>query len=104
MGRVKLTSRNLNRYTKVYPYVRAQPRYAYFTNEEFVLESATINFEGNNTATYTFTNSYTAVPTVIATSLNDSFNVFVSSVTTTQVVIGASIPNSDSASIVVVTT
>lgn len=104
MGRVKLTSRNLNRYTKVYPYVRAQPRYAYFTNEEFVLESATINFEGNNTATYTFTNSYTTVPTVIATSLNDSFNVFVSSVTTTQVVIGASIPNSDSASIVVVTT
>lgn len=104
MGRVKLTSRNLNRYTKVYPYVRAQPRYAYFTNEEFVLESSTVNFEGNNTVTYTFTNSYASVPTVIATSLNDSFNVFVSSVTTTEVVIGASIANNDSASIVVVTT
>jgi hypothetical protein len=104
MGRVKLTSRNLNRYTKVYPYVRAQPRYAYFTNEEFVLESAVVNFAGSNTVTYTFTNSYSSVPTVIATSLNDSFNVFVSSVTTAQVVIGASIPNSDSASIVVVAT
>ena len=104
MGRVKLTSRDLNRYKKVYPYVRAQPRNVYFTNEEFDLESAVVNFEGNSTATYTFKNTYTTVPTVIATSLNDSFNVFVSSISTTQVVIGASIPNSESASIVVVTT
>lgn len=104
MGSIKLTLRNLNRYKKVYPYIRAQPRYAYFANEEFDLESAVVNFEGNNTATYIFKNIYTSAPTVIATSLNDSFNVFVSSVSTTQVVIGASIPNSESASIVVVTT
>ena len=104
MGSIKLTLRDLNRYKKVYPYVRAQPRYAYFANEEFDLESAVVNFEGNSTATYTFKNTYTTVPTVIATSLNDSFNVFISSVSTTQVVIGASIPNNESASIVVVTT
>ena len=77
MGSIKLTLRDLNRYKKVYPYVRAQPRYAYFANEEFDLESAVVNFEGSNTATYIFKNAYTTVPTVIATSLNDSFNVFV---------------------------
>ncbi len=102
MGRVKLTSRNLNRYTKVYPYVRALPRYVYFADESFNLESGVINFEGNDTVTYTFKNSYASVPTVIATPLNDSFNVFVSSITTTQVVLTASIPNNESASIVVV--
>jgi len=104
MGSIRLTLRDLNRYKKVYPYVRAQPRYVYFANEEFDLESSVVNFEGNNTATYIFKNAYTSAPTVIATSLNDSFNVFVSSVSTTQVVIGASIPNNESASIVVVTT
>jgi hypothetical protein len=102
MGRVKLTSRNLNRYTKVYPYVRALPRYVYFADESFNLESGVVNFEGSDTVTYTFKNTYTTTPTVIATPLNNSFNVFVSSITTTQVVLKASILNNESASIVVV--
>jgi hypothetical protein len=104
MGRVNLRSRNLNRYTKVYPYVRAQPRNVFFADESFDLENAILDFNGSDTVTYTFKNTYNTVPTVIVTALNNSFNVFVSSITTSQVVVGASIANNNSVSLVVVTT
>lgn len=104
MGRISLKSRNLNRFTKVYPYVRAQPRFVYYTNEEFVLESAVVNFEGNDTINYTFVNTYTQAPSVVASPLDDAFNVSVISVTTLGATIKASIANNSSASIVVVAT
>jgi ribosomal protein L23 len=104
MGKVSLKSRNLNRFKKVYPYTRAAPRFVYYTNEEFVLESAVLSFSGSDTVTYTFINSYDAAPSVVATALSDAFNVSVISVTTLAAVIKASIPNESSVSIVVVAT
>jgi|688.fasta_scaffold523769_2 hypothetical protein len=102
MGSVTLKKRDLARYSKVYPYTRPLPRYVYVSDESFDIESAVVDFNGTDTATYTFLNTYDAVPVVIATSLNDAFNVFISSISTTQVIIKASVANNDSASIVVV--
>jgi hypothetical protein len=102
MGSVTLRKRDLARYAKVYPYSRPDPRYAYVSDESFVLESAVVNFNGSSSVTYAFVNTYSSVPVVVATSLNDAFNVHVSAITTTQVTITASVANNDSASIVVV--
>jgi hypothetical protein len=104
MGRVVLKSRDLNRYRKTYPGVRWAARGVYTTEEPFALESATVNFSGGSSATYVFENSYESVPNVVATSLDESFNVFVLSISTTQVVVGASAANNSSASVVVVST
>jgi len=104
MGRVVLKSRDLNRYRKTYPGVRWAARNVYTTEEPFALESATLNFNGGSTVTYLFENEYTSVPNVVATSLDESFSVFVLSISTTQVQIGASIPNNSAASVVVVNT
>jgi alpha-glucosidase (family GH31 glycosyl hydrolase) len=102
MGSVTLKKRDLARYSKVYPYSRQEPRYVYFANESFALESTTVDFNGGDQATYAFANSYSSVPVVVATSLDDSFNVFVSAISTTQVTVKASMANNSSASIVVV--
>lgn len=104
MGKVNLRLRDLNRFKKVYPYVRAAPRYVYTTEESFGMETAVLSFGGADEITYTFKNTYTSTPTVVATSLNESVNVFVKSVSQTQVTVGASSINEYSVSIVVVAT
>lgn len=104
MGKVVLNRRDLNRFKKVYPYVRAAPRYVYMTDTNFSMETAVLDFNGADEVTYVFKNTYSASPTVIATSLNESINVFVKSLSTTQVTIGASAANQYSVSIVVMAT
>jgi len=104
MGRVNLRSRDLNRYRKVSPGVRWPSRDVYVTDEPFALESDTVSFNGASTVTYTFKNTYDTVPNVVVTAMSDSFNVFIESISRTSVVIRSSIPNSDSASVVVVST
>lgn len=104
MGKVNLILRDRNRFKKVYPYVRAAPNYVYMTDDSFILESAVLSFEGNDEVTYVFKNTYPATPTVVATSLNESVNVFIKNLTQTQVTVGASSENVYSTSIVVVAT
>lgn len=104
MGKIVLRQRDLNRFKKVYPYVRAAPRYVYMTDTSFNMETAVLDFNGLDEITYTFVNTYSVAPTVIATALNESINVFVKSLTTTQVTIGASASNQYAVSIVVVAT
>lgn len=93
---------DLNRYAKAYPFLRKEPRYTYESDSPIVLESAVISFEGGSEVTYSFKNSYTSAPVVVATAQNDSFNVFIKSVTTNTVTVGASSATSESVSIVVV--
>ena len=102
MGSVTLKKRDLARYAKVYPYTRQEPRYFYAADESFALESVTVDFEGTDQAIYVFTNKYDSAPVVVVSPLEDSFNVSVSSISTTQVVIKASIANNKSASVIVV--
>ena len=102
MGSVTLKKRDMARYAKVYPYSRQEPHYFYAANESFALESATVDFLGTDQATYTFVNTYSAVPVVVVSPLEDSFNVSINSISTTQVVVKASIANNKSASVIVV--
>lgn len=93
---------DLNRYAKAYPFLRKEPKYTFEADSAVVLESAVINFGGSNEVTYGFQNPYDSAPVVVATSQNDSFNVFVKTVTTEYVIIGASSANSESVSVIVV--
>jgi len=102
MAAVTFKKIDLNRYAKAYPFLRRQPKYSLQASSPVVLESSVLDFEGSDEVTYTFLNDYSSAPTVVATSLNDSINVFIKSVTTAQVTIGASVENSGQVSIFVV--
>jgi hypothetical protein len=93
---------DLNRYAKAYPFLRKEPKYTFEADSPVVLESAVVYFSGSDEVTYNFQNPYESAPVVVATAQNDSFNVFIKSITTTTVTIGASVTNEESASIVVV--
>jgi hypothetical protein len=93
---------DLNRYAKAYPFLRKEPKYTYKADEPVSLESAVVSFEGGDEVTYNFKNPYSSAPVVVATSQNDSFNVFIKTVTAAYVVVGASAANSETVSIVVV--
>lgn len=104
MGRATFTRRDINRFAKTYPFIIRTPRYAYLSDENFAIESGRVEFAGASTASYTFKNVYSTIPTVVATSLDDSFNVSITSVTLTTATIVASAPNSNYASVVVMAT
>jgi hypothetical protein len=104
MGKATLVRKDMNRLAKTYPFVIRTPKYAYFSDSNLVIESAVVNFGGSDTVLYTFKNTYSTVPTVVATSLNDSFNVSIVSVSSAGVTVKASVANSDSASLVVLET
>ena len=90
MASTKFTKRNLNRYRKVYPYVRREPRMALISDKEVVIEVGSVKF-GSSWSTpwvrYTFTESFPAAPLVTATSIdsdlagNADVNAFVRVVT-----------------------
>lgn len=92
---------DLQRYKKTYPFLRREPRSFYLTESDLavaIIETASISFGGGDQITYNFTKSFGSAPQVTATSLGPTadFNVFVVAVTTSQVIIRASVPNSDS--------
>jgi len=104
MSSATFTKKDLNRYSKAYPFTRKEPRHVFYSTETFAIENGIVSFAGSDTATYTFLNAYTTAPTVVATPLDDSFNVYIQSVSLTSVVIGASAPNNKTATVVVVLT
>ena len=104
MGKATLFRKDMNRLAKVYPFVIRTPKYEYVSDSNLVIESAVVDFNGGDTVNYSFKNVYSASPTVVATSLNDSFNVSIISVTKTSVTVKASVATPYSASIVVLET
>jgi hypothetical protein len=102
MGATTFKKIDLNRYAKAYPFLRREPKYSLQASSPVSLESAVLDFAGSDEATYTFLNPYSSAPTVSATSMNDSINVFIKSVSTNQVTVGASVANSEQVSIIVV--
>jgi hypothetical protein len=73
MAFTKFTKRDLNRYRKVYPYVRREPRMALISNKEVTMEVGSLRFEGENTAIYKrfrFTEHFPSPPMVTATSVD----------------------------------
>jgi hypothetical protein len=101
LGKATLVRRDMNRLAKTYPFVIRTPKYSYASDTRLVIESTVVDFGGGDSVTYYFRNPYSAPPTVVATSLNDSFNVSIISVSTSSVTVKASAANSSSASVVV---
>tara|TARA_Y100000310_G_scaffold335104_1_gene416337 strand:+ start:2066 stop:2413 length:348 start_codon:yes stop_codon:yes gene_type:complete len=94
MAFTKFTKRDLNRYRKVYPYVRREPRMAFISNKEVTMEVGSITFEGENSPIfkrYMFTERFPSPPMVTATSVDSKssgtadVNTFIKVVTRTYV-------------------
>ena len=93
---------DLQRYKKTYPFLRREPREYFLTESDLAnvtIDTATASFGGNDQLTYTFpVGKFSAAPKVTVTPLGNSanFNVYIYSVSSSQVIISASTPNSDS--------
>ena len=92
MGATKSKKKNKNAFKKVYPYVRRRPVYTYELDKEVIIETASLYFDATSEATHTFTEAFSAVPVVTATvvSPTEDLNAFVTSITTTSVIINVS--------------
>lgn len=92
--------RDLNRFVKIYPYVRFPPRYVYeydsIVSPGVEVEAAKITFTNADIGSYTFLGTYTSIPAVTITTVNvsapDDSNVAatITSLTTTQVTVKTS--------------
>jgi hypothetical protein len=92
-----LLKRDLNRFTKVYPYARFEKREITVTSEDFKVETGAIDFSNEDgPKTYNFTEAFSSAPAIsaisVVTSDNANVNVFVSSISTTTVVFSVSAP------------
>tara|TARA_B100000686_G_C16761502_1_gene958984 strand:+ start:1812 stop:2153 length:342 start_codon:yes stop_codon:yes gene_type:complete len=97
MAGTTFKKRDMNRYRRTYPYLRKHPRYSYCADKEVVIEVETLIFSSTpGPITHTFNVSFPGIPTITVTSVDSNgnngadVNVFVSSVSQTQVTIEAS--------------
>jgi hypothetical protein len=92
--------KDLNRFRKVYRYIRKKPKYVFTSDKSTIIESGHVDFSNESTKTYTFTEVYSSAPHVTATSVDNlsnsqaNVNVFITSVTTTTVTFEISAPAS----------
>jgi hypothetical protein len=92
---VTLKKRDLNRFTKVYPYARFEKREVTETSEDFNVETGVIEFANEDgPKTYNFVSSFASAPAISAISVqttdNSNVNVYINAVTTTSVTISVS--------------
>lgn len=97
------TKIDLQRYKKTYPFLRREPRLLYTSTSEPTLsatiDTATASFAGSDSITYNFPpGKFSSAPKVTVTPIGSlaNFNVFIVSVSQTQLVLKASVPNADS--------
>ena len=94
----KFTKRDKNRYKKIYQYIRKKPRFQYCSDGDFKLVVGEVEFDNTDTATFSYPADVVFVNAPIITAIsydsnNNSaadVNIFLSSVSTSQVVFGAS--------------
>ena len=91
MAGTKFTKRDLNRFRKIYRYIRKKPKNIFMSDKPVTLEAFYVDFDGSSTSkTYTFTQLFDSAPYVTATSVDNlsnsqaNVNVFVSTVTKTE--------------------
>jgi len=88
--------KNKNAFKKVYPYVRRRPVYTYELDNETIIETTVLEFEGESKKIYTYEGIFISEPTVTAIAAENSsgdnanVNLVVSAVTTTTCTIEAS--------------
>ena len=88
-------TRDTSRLKKVYPVTRQKPRYQLISDQAVVYEKATISFNNQGSATYTFIETYTTPPPVslsVTTSDEGIVNVYISTLTSETITIEASAP------------
>ena len=96
MAGSKFKKRDMNRFRKVYPYLRKSPRYRLISDKRCQIEVGQIEFSDSSTGTFTFSEPFEGQPYVsviaVDSSSNDSadVNVFITTVDTRSVVIGTS--------------
>ena len=96
MGFTKLKLRDLNRYRKIYPYLRKEPSLSYTSDKELQIEAGIITFTNQSQGTHTFSQVFVSAPTITAISVDSKsnntadVNVFVNTVSKTQVILETS--------------
>tara|TARA_R100001163_G_C4995718_1_gene146684 strand:- start:306 stop:644 length:339 start_codon:yes stop_codon:yes gene_type:complete len=96
MGFTKLKLRDLNRYRKIYPYLRKEPSLSYLSDKPLQIEAGKITFTNQSQGTHVFLQPFDSAPTITAISVdsksNDTadVNVFVNTVSKTQVILETS--------------
>jgi len=87
----KFKKRDLNRFRKIYPYIRRAPRFVYTSDKEAIIEVGEVLFSNTSSKEYEFKETYSSIPMITAISYdsesNDTadVNVFISSLSTTSV-------------------
>lgn len=85
---VRTKSVNKNRYKKVYPRFREQPRPGLMTSGNVVLDAKTVSFNDESTKTVSFSGYYeNNIPSVTITPVGDvnNVNLFITSISITGV-------------------
>ena len=88
--------RDLNRYRKVYPYIRRKPVTTFISENETVMEVGSVTFSDANTGEHVFKENFGSAPYVTAISIDTEsnnqadVNIFVRSVSTSSVIFESS--------------
>ena len=96
MASTKFKKRDLNRYRKVYPYLRRAPVWSYCADKEVIVEIGSIIFTNSNSAIHTFSENFSTIPVVTAISYDSDgnntadVNVFISSLSKTKMTVETS--------------
>ena len=96
MASTKTQLRDLNRYRKVYPYLRRRPRYKWVSDEEVALEVGEVNFSNDTSQTYKLESHFDSAPFVTVTAVDTTeagtadVNVFITAISTTSITIRTS--------------
>tara|TARA_Y100000310_G_C20418827_1_gene685668 strand:+ start:269 stop:607 length:339 start_codon:yes stop_codon:yes gene_type:complete len=96
VANTKFNKRDLNRFRKVYPYIRRESKFTFQSDSDAQIEVGEITFTDASSGTFTFETEFPATPIIVAISYdsesNDSadVNIFVTSVNTTSVTIDSS--------------
>lgn len=86
--------RNLDKskLTKVYPYVRREPRIVKVTDKNVSFEIGSISFNDSMEITYNFIGQYSFPPTIILSPRGDNVNVWISRIDNFTVTFRSSAP------------
>lgn len=79
-----------NRLKKVYPFIRRPPKPVAFESSGYQIEVASIDFVNENSKTYSFQKTYTTTPVCIVTPKGENVNIYISSITLTNITIKSS--------------
>lgn len=97
MATATLKKRDLNRFTKVYPYSRFEKREVLESSSALKIETGLIDFTNEyGPKSYSFVESFASVPSIsaisITTSDNSNVNIYVTMISTTTVSFESSAP------------